>query len=186
MSDTSCCRPQRWGRQPYTAVCSWESRQIPNLSHGVRLLAPLLRHCRFQLPTWLETERRRSCKPDHAGANPAVGLKPCRCDEQYGSLRDCRTRFDSSAGHLIHNYVLGVWRIRTRPCEGRGPGSIPGGDTFHFDNTTLMLDGRAAACKAVFSEFDSHRCLFHACLDAVIAGGALGSRVSLTYSVNGF
>ncbi len=25
------------------------------------------------LPTWLDTERRRSCKPDHAGANPVVG-----------------------------------------------------------------------------------------------------------------
>ena len=186
-------------------MCSWESRQIPNLSHGVRLLAPLLWHCRFELPTWLEIERRRSCKPDHAGANPAVGLKPCRCDEQYGSLRDCRTRFDSSAGHLTNielpasnigircsvlevrcSQVLGVWRIRTRPCEGRGPGSIPGGDTFHFDNTTPMLDGRAAACKAAQSEFDSHRCLFNACLDAVVAGGAWGLRVSLTYSVNGF
>ena len=117
---------------------------------------------------------------------PPSALKPCGCDGQHVSLRNCRTRFDSSAGHLIHNYVLGVWRIRMRPCEGRGPGSIPGGGTFYFDNTTPMLDGRAAACKAAQSEFDSHRCLFNACLDAVVAGGALGLRVSLTYSVNGF
>jgi hypothetical protein len=57
----------------YTAVCSWESRQPPKLSYGVRILAPLLN----ELPTWLDSERLLSCKQDHAGANPVVGsLEP--------------------------------------------------------------------------------------------------------------
>lgn len=30
-------------------------------------------------------------------------LKPCGCDGQHGSLRNCRTSFDSSAGYLMHN-----------------------------------------------------------------------------------
>ena len=41
-------------------------------------------------------------------------------------------------------HVLGVCRIRTRPREGRRPGSIPGEDTY----LTLEPDGTAAACKA--------------------------------------
>lgn len=96
-------------RNANIAVCSWESRQIPNLSHGVRLLAPLLRYFRFVLrlqPTWLDTERHwfsrvmnRTGRMD-AGAKPAVGSEPCGCDGQHGSLRNCRTRFDSSAGYL--------------------------------------------------------------------------------------
>src|SRR5438128_1895010 len=77
---------------------------------------------------WLDIERQRSCKPPHAGANPAVGSacpggvadsiglsegpgpgstpgrdnvakKSCECAGQHGSLRNCKTRFDSSAGH---------------------------------------------------------------------------------------
>ena len=50
--------------------------------------------------------------------------------------------------------VLGVCRIRTRLCEGRRPGSIPGENTLSL---TLEPDGQAAACKAVSSGFDSHR-----------------------------
>ena len=42
----------------------------------------------------------------------------------------------------------------TRLCEGRGPGSTPGEDTFV---TTLKSHGVAAACNAAFSGFDSHR-----------------------------
>ena len=54
-------------------------------------------------------------------------------------------------------HVLGVCRIRTRPCEGRGSGSIPGEDTFglsisetvtmrHDDHT---LDTRAGAAGGI-------------------------------------
>ncbi len=42
-------------------------------------------------------------------------------------------------------YVLGVCRIRTRPREGRGSGSIPGKGTF----TTLEPDGTATGCNPV-------------------------------------
>jgi hypothetical protein len=45
----------------------------------------------------------------------------------------------------------------TRLCGGRRPGSTPGRDT---DLMTLMSHGVAAACKAAFSGFDSHRRLF--------------------------
>lgn len=30
---------------------------------------------------------------------------------------------------MLMRHVHGVWRIRTRLCEGRGPGSTPGLDT---------------------------------------------------------
>ena len=50
----------------------------------------------------------------------------------------------SSFRHSSFTSVLGVCRIRTRPCEGRRPGSIPGADTY----LTLEPDGTAAACKA--------------------------------------
>ena len=47
----------------------------------------------------------------------------------------------------------------TRLCEGRGPGSTPGEDTFV---TTLKSHGVAAACNAASSGFDSHRRLLEA------------------------
>ena len=34
---------------------------------------------------------------------PPSALSPCGCDGQHGSLRNCRTRFDSSTGHLLHD-----------------------------------------------------------------------------------
>jgi hypothetical protein len=51
---------------------------------------------------------------------------------------------------------------RTRLCEGRGPGPNPGEDIFEIFETHLTPepDGRAAACKAACSGFDSHRRFF--------------------------
>jgi hypothetical protein len=150
-----------------------------------------------------------------AGLGVEVGSFTQRCAPgRADRFQTCLTGFDSShrccgIAALIcrrgskqkgAGLVNRIMRVRILPSasspagvmnsmaafETAGRGSTPGGDTFHFDNTTPMLDGRAAACKAAQSEFDSHRCLFNACLDAVIAGGALGSRVSLTYSVYGF
>ena len=64
--------------------------------------------------------------------------------DEHGRLRICKTGFDSSAGYLHEIIVLGVCRIRMRPREGRGPGSIPGEGTY----VTLEPDGEAVACKA--------------------------------------
>src|SRR3569832_1521928 len=58
---------------------------------------------------------------------------------EIDALRVCRMStavFDTARRGSIPRrgteilYVLGVCRIRTRPCEGRGPGSIPGKDNF--------------------------------------------------------
>ena len=101
------------------------------------------------MPVWLDTERRRTRNAVHGGATPPAGFLCSDCP----------------------------WGVpdRIRPCEGRGPGSIPGGDTFHFglsiadcgfqnpqsaNDKTLEPDGEAAACKAATSGFDSHRRLF--------------------------
>ena len=78
-------------------------------------------------------------------------LRLASVTDEHGRLRICKTGFDSSARYLNEFNVLGVCRIRTRPREGRGPGPIPGEDTY----TTLEPDGSAAACKAVRSRFDS-------------------------------
>jgi len=45
----------------------------------------------------------------------------------------------------------------TRLCEGRRPGSTPGGDTYSLTEMTLKSHGVAAVCKAANSGFDSHR-----------------------------
>ena len=45
----------------------------------------------------------------------------------------------------LDSAVLGVCRIRTRPREGRGPGPIPGEDTYW----TLEPDGEATGCNPV-------------------------------------
>lgn len=128
-----------------TAVCPWEGRQPPKLSHGVRILAPLL---------LIANAARRNDKPEvelgprsageHDGLRRTHHLQPCGCAGSHRSLRNCGTRFESSTRYFTI-IVLGVCRIRTRLCEGRRPGSIPGEDA----RTTPMLDGRAAACKAV-------------------------------------
>jgi hypothetical protein len=55
---------------------------------------------------------------------------------------------------------------RTRPCEGRRPCSSPGEDTFCRveKQSTSEPDGKAAACKAALSGFDSHRRLLEGLL----------------------
>lgn len=67
-------------------------------------------------PTWLDSERRLSCKQDYAGANPVVGsLKLMKCSASPRSVRDS-----------------------TRLCEGRRSGSNRGEDTFHHCRTTAL------------------------------------------------
>src|SRR5688572_4360172 len=62
------------------------------------------------------------------GSNPGRDTNAaCECAGLHGSLRNCKTRFNSSAG-CYENYVLGVCRISTRLCEGRRSGSIPDED----------------------------------------------------------
>lgn len=52
--------------------------------------------CARALPTWLDLERRRSCKPDHAGANPVVGpINAVWVCWMHRSLRNCGMGFDS-------------------------------------------------------------------------------------------
>jgi hypothetical protein len=162
VSDTSRCRPRRRDRQ-------LSQRCAPG------------RADRFQTcPTGFDSSHRCcgtaafSCR--RGSKQKGAGLAPSQ-SENGGSCGCESCRRPSSPAGVMDSMAV---------CENAGRGSTPGGDTFHFDNTTPMLDGRAAACKAAQSEFDSHRCLFNACLDAVVAGGALGLRVSLTYSVNGF
>jgi len=61
------------------------------------------------------------------GSTPRARADLAReCAGAHTSFRSCWTRFDSWTGCLPN--VLGVCRIRTRPCEGRSPGSIPGED----------------------------------------------------------
>ncbi len=161
-------------------------------------------------PTWLDLERRLSCKQAHAGANPVVGswneLNPDGVEDLHWTLRRSGSWFESRSGYFAarkcfgahsgflsrgtrfnswtgclktnalrvcrictaafeaarrrstrrqgtdRQCVLGVCRICIRPCEGRGPGSIPGKDIL-----TLEPDGTATACKAVQSGFDSRQ-----------------------------
>ena len=71
------------------------------------------------LPTWLETERRLSCKQVDAGANPVVGsLQKVNPD----GVADC----------------IG-------PSEGPGPGSNPGRDTERQFRPWSVLDARDRA-----------------------------------------
>jgi hypothetical protein len=50
-----------------TRVCSWESGWSPKPPHVVRILTLVL------IADVADAERRRSCKPDDAGAKPVVG-----------------------------------------------------------------------------------------------------------------
>ncbi len=54
----------------------------------------------------------------------------CECVGSHGRFRFSKTGFDSSVG-CFAKYKR-PWSVpdRTRLCEGRGPGSIPGEDTF--------------------------------------------------------
>src|SRR5579871_5420655 len=71
-------------------------------------------------------ERQRSRKPPHAGANPAVGsCCPGGVTEQHRTLLKSRSRFESGPGCCYPRSVADG----TRPCEGRGSGSTPDGDT---------------------------------------------------------
>ena len=86
--------------------------------------------------------------------------KPCECAGTHGSLRSCRTRFESSAGYCLiwedeapAEFLTAIEKAgsagaspsqdsgprsvvdRTRPCEGRRPGPNPGEDTFRHQMT---------------------------------------------------
>ena len=79
-----------------------KSSPASNRKFRVRILVGLLQPFAI-LPTWLDLERRCSCKADHAGANPVVGSENDMargCAGQHDSLRNCRTRFDSWTGYL--------------------------------------------------------------------------------------
>lgn len=108
-----------------------------NQKFRVRFLVGLL--TRQPKPTWLDAERHRSCKAAHAGANPVVGScdyitnnMTRGCAGKHGSLRNCRTRFDSWASYsaLYQSHVCSrSVPDSTRLCEGRRSGSIPGEST---------------------------------------------------------
>ena len=77
-----------------------------------------------------------------------------RVYRMHGSSNCRRVRF---LGGALKRYVLGVWRIRTRPCEGRRPGSTPGEDTEQPDAGARRHGDRLQPGS---SGFDSHRRLF--------------------------
>jgi hypothetical protein len=78
---------------------------------------------------------QRASKTRAQGSNPcapAVGVKPLECDGRHTVLRKPQTRFDSWRGYSGF-FSSSECEGRTRPCEGRGPGSTPGGDIFIND-----------------------------------------------------
>src|SRR5262245_8901090 len=96
-----------------TRVCSWESRQPPKLLHGVRLLALVL------LSRWCSGFALDPPKVQ-ALVQIQVGIlihAACECAGSHGSARNCKTRFNSSAG-CYEIYVLGVCWMGMQPCEG--------------------------------------------------------------------
>ncbi len=76
---------------------------------------------------WLDVARRRSCKPDDAGANPVVGplLNKSRwCNGQHKTLLRSWSWFESRLGHF-ETWPVGVPDSMSA-SEAVGPGSIPG------------------------------------------------------------
>ena len=57
---------------------------------------------RSSMPTWLDLARRRSCKPDDAGANPVVGPISRWCNGAHGTLLKSKSWFDSRSGYFTH------------------------------------------------------------------------------------
>jgi hypothetical protein len=101
-------------------MCSWESRQPPKLSDRVRILAFVL------MPVWLDTERRRTRNAVHVGATPTAGSFQLGAGSAELGMR---SNAPSSALPAPNSTSPRSVPERIRPCEGRGPGSIPGGDT---------------------------------------------------------
>ena len=91
--------------------------------------------------------------PDRTPASEAVGpgsipgraIVPCECDGLARQTSNLQDGVRLLGGVLKQIIVLGVCRIRTRPREGRRPGSIPGEDTY----LTLEPDGQATGCNPV-------------------------------------
>jgi hypothetical protein len=53
----------------------------------------------------------------------------------------------NSRPSTLNPFVLGVWRICTRPCEGRRPGSTPGEDTLLTSPERLEVCGLRYALR---------------------------------------
>jgi len=95
--------------------------------------------------------RRSIFKRDHyacqyCGAQPVGMKRPASVPDAHGRLRIGKTRFDSSAG--CWDECSRSVAERTRPCEGRRPGSTPGEDT---EDLTPEPDGTATASGTVRS-----------------------------------
>jgi hypothetical protein len=128
-----------------------------------------------------------------------------------GEVRRASPKESGLAEHLMHNaslecggfardpakvedqvrFLAGTFFISITRHRCSMAGRLPPKQPFMTTSTgaSTVVRTNEAGCsvpRVNGNEFDSHRCLFNACLDAVIAGGAFGSRVSLTYSVNGF
>ena len=123
-----------------TRVCSWESRQPPKLLHGVRLLALVL------MSRWC---RGFALDPPKVQAlvQIQVGIlihAACECAGSHGSPRNCKTRFNSSAG---------CYEITSSGCAGWACNPAKVEVQVRFLARTLLTlepDGTAAACKAAF------------------------------------
>jgi hypothetical protein len=77
------------------------------------------------------------------GSTPGRDIELC-----LASVPDSTAAFEAARRGSIprqgtnnNETVLGVCRIRTRPCEGRGPGSIPGEDTATCFCETIFTGG---------------------------------------------
>ena len=81
------------------------------------------------LLTWLDTERRRSCKSDHAGAKPAVSSSflfrrwsqmvrrlPAK-QFLVGSIPTGVSRVDSVFNRIIFYYFEARVRLKTEPTQ---------------------------------------------------------------------
>jgi hypothetical protein len=89
-------------------------------------------------PSWRSDGQRRLL----ALGSGAIARACSWASSQPSKLAD-RVRLP---GEALKQLVVGVCWICTRPCEGRGPGSIPGDDTFYV---TLEPDGQATGCNPV-------------------------------------
>jgi hypothetical protein len=146
-------------------------------------------------------ESQRPPKPPHGVRLLALVLLACECAGSHGSLRNCKTGFNSSAGCLEKLRPRGVldWhatlrRLRSRFDSWRGRslglrlvasfGRSEQNEHFSSLGTqvsclpsTLKPTGQAAVCKAACSGFDSHRRLLRSELRYRRTSGAL----ALTY-----
>jgi hypothetical protein len=152
-----------------TRACSRESRRPPKPPHGVRLLALVLsldgvtdRIGPSEGPGPGSNPGRDTAKQDGAQFCPAGVLERMAAFEAAGRGSNPRRGTDVvREGNIA--IVLGVWWIARDPAKVEDQVRILM-RTLSATCVTSEPDGKAAACKAALSGFDSHRRLFEGLL----------------------